>query len=65
MLDTIENPIAAQARALRLKWAVGRRFTLARMTDGVLELYGSVMANARAEAERALAPRPRAVVHQA
>lgn len=55
MLEVMENPIAAQARALRLKWSVGRRFTVAAMSDAVLELYGSVLAaTARATAQPAI-----------
>ena len=39
MLDVLDNPAAAQARALRLQQAVGERFTVAAMTDAVLDLY--------------------------
>ncbi len=45
MLDAVANPIPAQARAMRLKWSVGRRFTVAAMSDMVLELYASVLAD--------------------
>lgn len=48
MLDAAENPIAAQGRALRLKWSVGRRFTVANMSDAVLALYATVLAGAEA-----------------
>ena len=43
MLGMLGDPAAAQAKALRLQQAVGRRFTVAAMTDAVLELYASVM----------------------
>ena len=33
-----DKPIVAQARALRLRHTVGRRFTVAAMADAVLEL---------------------------
>ena len=42
MLEMLDDPAAAQAKALRLQQAVGRRFTVAAMTDAVLELYASV-----------------------
>jgi hypothetical protein len=42
MLQVLADPAAAQARALRLQQAVGRRFTVAAMTDAVLEVYASV-----------------------
>jgi hypothetical protein len=35
------------------------------MTDAVLELYGSVLAEARAEAEHASAPLPRVATRRA
>jgi glycosyltransferase involved in cell wall biosynthesis len=41
MLDVLDDPAAAQARALRLQQAVAERFTVAAMTDAVLELYAS------------------------
>jgi glycosyltransferase involved in cell wall biosynthesis len=43
MMDVLDHPAAAQANALRLRQAVGRRFTVAAMADAVLELYASVM----------------------
>jgi len=43
MLDVLDRPEAAQSNALKLRAAVGRRFTVAAMTDAVLELYASVM----------------------
>jgi glycosyltransferase involved in cell wall biosynthesis len=43
MLDVLDRPGAAQSNALQLRAAVGRRFTVAAMTDAVLELYASVM----------------------
>jgi glycosyltransferase involved in cell wall biosynthesis len=43
MMDLLDHPAAARAKALRLQQAVGRRFTVAAMTDGVLDLYASVM----------------------
>jgi glycosyltransferase involved in cell wall biosynthesis len=43
MLDVLDRPGAAQATALRLRAAVGRRFTVAAMTDAVLEHYASVL----------------------
>jgi glycosyltransferase involved in cell wall biosynthesis len=42
MLEALADPAAAQAKALRLRAAVGRRFTVAAMADAVLELYASV-----------------------
>jgi glycosyltransferase involved in cell wall biosynthesis len=43
MLDVLDRPGAAQATALPLRAAVGRRFTVAAMTDAVLEHYASVL----------------------
>jgi glycosyltransferase involved in cell wall biosynthesis len=45
MLEVLDEPVAAQARALRLQQAVAERFTVAAMTDAVLELYASVSAS--------------------
>lgn len=39
MLAVLGDPAAAKARALRLREEVGRRFTVAAMTDAVLDLY--------------------------
>jgi glycosyltransferase involved in cell wall biosynthesis len=49
MLQALEDPAAARAKALRLQQAVGRRFTVAAMTDAVLELYESVRPPLRPE----------------
>jgi glycosyltransferase involved in cell wall biosynthesis len=46
MLDALDDPVGAQARALRLREAVGGRFTVAAMTDAVLDLYASVLGQA-------------------
>ena len=46
MLGVLDDPAAAKAKALRLQQAVGRRFTVAAMTDAVLELYASAMPGA-------------------
>ena len=43
MIEVLDHSAAAQAKALRLRQAVGQRFTIATMTDAVLELYASVM----------------------
>ncbi len=50
MLRMLDDPAAAQAKALRLQQAVGRRFTVAAMTDAVLEVYASVMPALRQDA---------------
>ncbi len=42
MLRTLADPAAARAKAARLQEAVGRRFTVAAMTDAVLGVYASV-----------------------
>jgi glycosyltransferase involved in cell wall biosynthesis len=44
MLDLLEHPAPARRRALRLRDAVGRRFTVAGMADEVLSLYGTALA---------------------
>jgi glycosyltransferase involved in cell wall biosynthesis len=44
MLTFLDNPAAAQAKALKLQAAVARRFSVAAMADGVLDLYAAVMA---------------------
>lgn len=41
MLQVLEAPIAAQAHALRLRHTVARSFTVAAMTDAVLDLYAA------------------------
>ncbi len=41
MLEVLDNPAAAQARALRLQQVIAQRFTIAAMTDDVLDLYAS------------------------
>lgn len=45
MLEVLDNPGAAEARAGRLREAVAERFTIEAMTDGVLELYAQVRAS--------------------
>lgn len=52
MLEVLDRPIAAQARALRLRHTVGRRFTVAAMTDAVLDLYASVAGRRLGQAKR-------------
>ena len=44
MLEVLGHPAAARASALRLQQAVGRRFTVTAMTDEVLDLYDTVLA---------------------
>jgi glycosyltransferase involved in cell wall biosynthesis len=44
MLEALDDPPAARARALRLQEAVADRFTVAAMTDAVLDLYDAVLA---------------------
>jgi glycosyltransferase involved in cell wall biosynthesis len=44
MLEALDDPPAARARALRLQEAVAARFTVAAMTDAVLDLYDAVLA---------------------
>jgi glycosyltransferase involved in cell wall biosynthesis len=44
MREVLDDPRAARARALRLQGAVGSRFTVAAMTDAVLDLYDAVLA---------------------
>ena len=41
MLEVLDDPAAAQARAQRLQQAVAKRFTVAAMTDAVLDLYAA------------------------
>ena len=41
MLEVLNDPAGAQARAQRLQQAVGGRFTVAAMTDAVLDLYAA------------------------
>jgi glycosyltransferase involved in cell wall biosynthesis len=43
MLDVLDNPAAAQARALHLQQAVGERFTITAMTGAVLDVYAAVL----------------------
>jgi glycosyltransferase involved in cell wall biosynthesis len=50
MLGMLGDLAAAQAKTLRLQQAVGRRFTVAAMTDAVLEVYASVMPALRQDA---------------
>jgi glycosyltransferase involved in cell wall biosynthesis len=52
MLEMLGDPPAAQARALRLRQAVAQRFTVAAMTDAVLELYASVYLSLEGEEGR-------------
>jgi glycosyltransferase involved in cell wall biosynthesis len=47
MLMCLDNPAAARATALKLQQAVARRFSVAAMTDGVLELYSAVTGERR------------------
>lgn len=42
MLAVLDEPLAMQARACRLHEAVAERFTIAAMTDAVLDLYAMV-----------------------
>jgi glycosyltransferase involved in cell wall biosynthesis len=44
MLEVLDNPRAAQARAFRVREAIAERFTIEAMTDGVLDLYAQVRA---------------------
>ncbi|MFM9938455.1 MAG: glycosyltransferase family 4 protein [Hyphomicrobiaceae bacterium] len=46
--DVIRDPDAARARAERLRAEVGRRFSVAAMTDGVLGFYDDAMQKAAA-----------------
>jgi glycosyltransferase involved in cell wall biosynthesis len=64
MLDAVANPIAAQGRALRLKWSVGRRFTVAAMADAVLDLYAAVLADATPARAQPPAPLARVAGHR-
>jgi glycosyltransferase involved in cell wall biosynthesis len=64
MLDAVANPVAAQGRALRLKWSVGRRFTVAAMTDAVLDLYAAVLADAAPATAQPPAPLARVAGHR-
>jgi glycosyltransferase involved in cell wall biosynthesis len=45
MLEVLDNPGASEARATRLRQAIAERFTIAAMTDGVLDLYAQVRAS--------------------
>jgi glycosyltransferase involved in cell wall biosynthesis len=45
MLEVLDDPATAQARALRLQRAVAERFTIAAMTDAVLDLYAAAHAS--------------------
>lgn len=45
MLEVLDDPAAAQARAERLQQAVAERFTVTAMTDAVLDLYASAWAS--------------------
>ena len=47
MLAVLADPDAARIRADRLREAVSRRFTIATMTDAIVGLYGSALAQAR------------------
>jgi glycosyltransferase involved in cell wall biosynthesis len=47
MLELLDDPAAAQARARRLRQAVSQRFTVVAMADAVLELYASIAGPAR------------------
>ena len=47
MLEVLDDPVAAQARALRLQQAVSERFTVAAMTDAVLDHYSAATCSAR------------------
>jgi glycosyltransferase involved in cell wall biosynthesis len=47
MIELLDDPAAAHAHALRLQQTVGQRFTVAAMTDAVLDLYASVVGPAR------------------
>jgi glycosyltransferase involved in cell wall biosynthesis len=45
MMGVLDDPVAARSRAERLREAVAERFTIAAMTDGVLDLYAQVRAS--------------------
>jgi glycosyltransferase involved in cell wall biosynthesis len=47
MLGMLDDPAAAQVRAMQLQRAVAGRFTIAAMTSEVLDLYATVLADSR------------------
>jgi len=53
MLEALADPVAARARAARLRESVARRLTVGGMTDGVLDLYTTFAAKTWGNAHKA------------